>query len=69
MAIHLSPRDYGMEKLEIPDGVCYWEGQGNDWFFTTCGELLNKRGIDKKCRKCKKPIYDWTDNRHLHATK
>jgi hypothetical protein len=59
MGTHLSPKDYSMEKIEIPDGVCYWEPQGNRWHYTTCGELLRREEKDKICRKCKRPIYNW----------
>lgn len=58
--IHLSPRDYRMEKIEIPDGTCYWEPQGNGHYYTTCGKLVFKRDYKEKgithCHICKKPI-------------
>ena len=60
--IHLSPQDYRMEKVEIPDGLCYWEPQGNGHYYTTCGELVFRRNYKEKgithCHICNAPIYD-----------
>jgi len=63
MTVHLSPSDYGMEKINIPEEVCYYEPQGNGWYYTTCGGLLRKKEGQKNCAKCNKPIWNEKNNK------